>query len=190
MRFIKLRLVWLSVICCVGQIMCRLYRQLVGNIALVLCMAGEMWSPSKSRQQAGLQLFLFLNLIGKYAWLVVCQQVLQTPSSMFTNTNQLSINVRHKIREGLGAGWGGSSKRGPPFLCRQNPNSASQSAPQIIKIKNTTTHGHEATHWNKYYKILSIWFDHMSWNPVICNSKQLHTKISIRIFLDEFITWW
>jgi hypothetical protein len=39
-------------------------------------MAGEMLGPNRSPLQAGLQLFLYLNPIGKYAWPVDCQQVL------------------------------------------------------------------------------------------------------------------
>lgn len=41
-------------------------------------MAGVMLAPNRSPQQAGLQLFLYLNPIGKYAWQADCQQVLSS----------------------------------------------------------------------------------------------------------------
>lgn len=53
-----------------------LLRLLVGSIVPVLCMAGVMLKVSKSPQLAGLQLFPFLNHIGRYVWLVDFQQVL------------------------------------------------------------------------------------------------------------------
>lgn len=55
--------------------MFKLYKQQGGNTAHVQYMAGGMLSLSKNQQQAGLQLFLYLNLIGKYAWQLACQQV-------------------------------------------------------------------------------------------------------------------
>ena len=61
-----------------GQGMWKLYRLHGGSIAHVQYMAGETWSLRKSQLQDGLPPFLFSNLIGKYVWLLVYQQVLWT----------------------------------------------------------------------------------------------------------------
>ena len=58
-----------------GQSMCRMSKQLVGSTAHVQFMGGVMSNLSSYQQLVGLQLFLCLNLIGKYAWLVACPQV-------------------------------------------------------------------------------------------------------------------
>lgn len=55
--------------------MCQMSKQLVGSTALVQFMDGVMSILSSYLQLVGLQLFLSLNLIGKYAWLVACPQV-------------------------------------------------------------------------------------------------------------------
>ena len=58
-----------------GQSMCRMFKQLVGSTAHVQFMGGVMSNLSSYPQLVGLQPFLSLNLIGKYAWLVACPQV-------------------------------------------------------------------------------------------------------------------
>ena len=55
--------------------MCQMSKQLAGSTALVQFMGGVMSNLSSCPQLVGLQLFLSLNLIGKYAWLVACPQV-------------------------------------------------------------------------------------------------------------------
>lgn len=57
-----------------GQSMFQMSKQLVGSTALVQFLVGVMLTLSNCPQLVGLQLFLSLNLIGKYAWLVVCRQ--------------------------------------------------------------------------------------------------------------------
>jgi hypothetical protein len=58
-----------------GQTTCQMSKQLAGSTALVQFMGGVMSNLSSCPQLVGLQLFLSLNLIGKFAWLVACPQV-------------------------------------------------------------------------------------------------------------------
>lgn len=46
----------------------KLWHLLVGSIVLVLFTVGVMLEPNRSQLQAGLQLSLYLSLIGRYAW--------------------------------------------------------------------------------------------------------------------------
>lgn len=58
-----------------GQSMCQMSKQLGGSTALDQYMAGVMSRQSRNQLLVGLLLFLSLNLIGKYAWLVAYPQV-------------------------------------------------------------------------------------------------------------------
>ncbi|AQK69861.1 putative tocopherol cyclase, chloroplastic [Zea mays] len=58
-----------------GQTTCQMSKQLAGSTALVQFMGGVMSNLSSCPQLVGLQLFLSLNLIGKFAWLVACPQI-------------------------------------------------------------------------------------------------------------------
>lgn len=59
-----------------GQLMLILLKLHVGSTVLAPSMDGVMLGPSRSQQLAGLQLFPYLNPIGKFAWLVDFQQAL------------------------------------------------------------------------------------------------------------------
>ena len=59
-----------------GHIMQKLLKLHVGHTVLAPSMDGVMLGPSRIRQLAGLQLFPYLNPIGKFAWPVDFQQAL------------------------------------------------------------------------------------------------------------------
>lgn len=102
-----------------GQSMCQMSKQLGGSTALDQYMAGVMSRQSRNQLLVGLLLFLSLNLIGKYAWLVAYpQDGLNGTESGLNLKMLLLIQKRTGVQVFRGGGIGSSAMSSQAHLVK------------------------------------------------------------------------